>query len=284
MNGAFPTSTPNGLTVHWAPLLIHPIADGPECFVAAIAAATETGESICRRLVDGRRLKAMFRDGFPSLGAVIDASITSLENHLQAGVSQQHLIGSAPLRRWSSPFQGVRLGDPAPIYVAKFADVFPRAAQLCSAFGGEQLDATSFANPEAERWREPVATLVKKLRPQLSNSLNAQLRLSATEHAITFTFFGTSLAANVVVFSSRRMALSMREARAHLWNLSLLADAPNLLIKPARLELFAGVREEGPQVRNAIEELALEAGRRAVSVSRVESSEDAARQIIAMAA
>ena len=101
---------------------------------------------------------------------------------------------------------------------------------------------------------------------------------------MSFTFFGTSLAANVVVLSSQRMALSMREARAHLWNLSLLADAPDLLIKPARLELLAGVREEGPQVGSAIEELALEAGRRAVSVSRVESSEDAARQIIAMAA
>lgn len=284
MNSAFPTATPKGLTVHWAPLLIHPIADGPECFVAAIAATTETGESVCRRLVDGRRLKAMFRDGFPSLGAVIDASVTSLGNHLNAAVAEQTPVRASSLRRWSSPFQGVRLGEPNTIFVSKFSDAFTRAAVLCSAFGGEQLQANSFATPEANRWAEPVAAVVKKLRPQLSNSLNAQLRLSATEHAITFTFFGTSLAANVVVLSSQRMALSMREARAHLWNLSLLADAPDLLIKPARLELFAGVREEGAQVRNAIEELALEAGRRAVSVSRVESSEDAARQIIAMAA
>ena len=284
MNSAFPSPTPDGMTVHWAPLLIHPIADGPECFVAAIAAATETGESVCRRIVDGRRLKAMFRGGFPSLGAVIDVSVASLENHLKATVAQQHPVHASPLHRWSSPFQGVRLGEPNTIFVSKFSDAFARVALLCSAFGGEQLEATSFATPEASRWAEPVAAVVKKLRPQLSNSLNAQLRLSATEHAITFTFFGTSLAANVVVLSSQRMALSMREARAHLWNLSLLADAPDLLIKPARLELLAGVREEGPQVGSAIEELALEAGRRAVSVSRVESSEDAARQIIAMAA
>ena len=240
MNSAFPNPVSNGLTVQWAPLLVHPIADGPECFVAAIAAATETGESVCRRLVDGRRLKAMFRGGFPSLGAVIDASVTSLENHLKAAVAQQHLVRTSPLRRWSSPFQGV----PNTIFVSKFNDTFARAAMLCSAFAGEQLEAAGFGTPEANRWAEPVAAMVKKLRPQLSNSLNAQLRLSATEHAITFTFFGTSLAANVVVLSSQRMALSMREARAHLWNLSLLADAPDLLIKPARLELFAGVREE----------------------------------------
>lgn len=284
MNTGFPTPTVNGLTVQWAPLLIHPVADGPECFVAAIAASTETGESVCRRLVDGRRLKAMFRGGFPSLGAVIDASISSLENHLKASVPQQDWTVASPMRRWTSPFQGVRLGETSTIFVANFGDAFNRAAQLCSAFGGEQHDAGSLAMPEANRWSQPVAAVVKKLRPQLSNYLNAQLRLSATEHAITFTYFGTSLAANVVVFSPQRMALSMREARAHLWNLSLLADAPDLLIKPARLELFAGVREEGPSVRSAIEELALEAGRRSVSVSRVESSEDAARRIIAMAA
>ena len=105
-----------------------------------------------------------------------------------------------------------------------------------------------------------------------------------TAHPITFTFLGSSLAANVVVLSSQRLALSMREARAHLWNLSLVADAPDLLIKPQRLELLAGVREENARVRDAIEELDYEAKRRSVRVSRVESSEDAARRIIALAA
>lgn len=138
MNSAFPTPTP-GLTVHWAPLLVHPIARGPECFVAAIAATSQTGESVCRRLVDERRLKAMFRGGFSGLGAVIDLSITSLENHLQAAVTPQQPVRGSALRRWSSPFQGVRLGEPNTTVVLKFTDTFARAALLCSAFAGEQL-------------------------------------------------------------------------------------------------------------------------------------------------
>ena len=81
----------------------------------------------------------MFRDGFPSLGAVIDASITSLESHLKAAATEQQPVRASVLRRWSSPFQGVRLGEPNTTIVLKFTDTFARAALLCSAFGGEQL-------------------------------------------------------------------------------------------------------------------------------------------------
>ena len=143
MSGAFPTPTPKGHTVHWAPLLIHPIAAGPECFVTAIVATSQTGESACRRLVDGRRLKGMFEGGFSGLGAVIDVSITSLENHLKAAAAEQHPVRPSALRCWSSPFQGVRLGETNTTVVLEFTDIFARAALLCSAFGGEQLGAST---------------------------------------------------------------------------------------------------------------------------------------------
>ncbi len=282
-SSAFPNNFPDGMIVHWAPLLVHPIMDGPECFVGAIAAATETGEAACWRLVDGRRLKAMFGDGFPALGAVLDVSVESLENHFKALAPTGKALGANLFQSWKSPFEGVELGDTAATYVVEFRDAFASAAEQCSAFGIGYADTPSFANPEAQRWSSPVAEVVKGLKPQLSNHLNAELRMT-TAHPITFTFLGSSLAANVVVLSSQRMALSMREARAHLWNLSMVADAPDLLIKPRRLELLAGVRDESPRVRDAIEELDYEAKRRSVHVSRVESSEDAARRIIALAA
>ena len=283
MNGAFPTVDPNGVTVRWAPLIVKPIPSGPERFVAAIAAFAETGETACRRLVDRRRLRAMFGNDSIGLGAVVDTSLASLDNHLAACVGRQQMHRTQCFD-WTSPLRGVWLGDSSEVYVSKFSDVFLRAAQLCSAFGSEFADAKTTDGPETQRWRTPVVEIVKKLKPRLANSLNAQLRLGATDHAITFTFFGTSLAANVVVLTPQRMALSMREARAHLWNLSLVADAADLLIKPSRLELLAGAREDNPQVRGAIEELAFEAKGRSVNVSRVESSEDAALQIIAKAA
>lgn len=284
MNNGFPTVDPNGFTVYWRPLIVRPIPNGPECFVAAIAAFAETGEVACRRLVDRRRLRAMFGSASVTLGAVVDASLASLENHLRARVGRNATHGHTHFQDWTSPLQGVCLGDLSEAYVSKFGDVFPRAELLCSTFGGEFRSPYLAEGPGETPWSVPVVEIIKKLKPQLSNSLNAQLRLSSMAHTVTFTFFDTALAANVVLVSAHRMAVSWREAKAHLWNLSLLADAPDLLIKPSRLELFAGVREDDERTRGAIEELASEASRRSVKVSRVESAEDAARQIIAKAA
>lgn len=284
MNDTFPAIPTTGLNVYWAPLVIEPVPGGPERFVAAIAAVSATGESGFRTLVDRQRLKAMFGNASAALGGVVDTGIASLQNYLAAHGPGQAGPGTSALSGWATPLQGVYLGDSHVAYVARFSDVFARAAHQCSVFGGDFLDAEHADTPEPHPWAVPVVDVLKKLRPQLSNSLNAPVRLRTTDHAIRFTFYGAALAANVVVLSPHRMAASLREARAHLWNLSLVADVPDLLIRPANLELLTGVIEDSPQTRSAIEELAFEARGRSVHVSRVESSEDAARQIIAKAA
>ena len=275
MKSMFPEIDQNAIRVRWAPLVVEPIPLAPERFVAAIVATTSTGEFACHRLLDGRRLKDLVGEGADSLSAVIDVSSASLSRHLH----QSNDLGD-----WKSPFEGVRLGGDSINYVRRFHDIFTMAAPLCSAFGNQVLQLGQEAPGSKKLWDVPVVDHVKKIKPNLSNSLNAQLRFSSSQHTVTFTYFGTKLAANVVVLNSQRMAMSLREARAHLWNLSLLADVPNLLFKPDRLALLAGVQLDGKKVREAIEELTFEASRRDVVVSRVESSEDAARRIISMAA
>ena len=111
---------------------------------------------------------------------------------------------------------------------------------------------------------------------------NSRWRLPSTRS--TFTFFGVNLAANFVLLNPQRLTTSLREARAHLWNLSLVADAPDLLFRPSRLELLTGVRSEDERIPGVIEELAFEGGFRRVNVTRVESTEQAAEQIAAKAA
>lgn len=285
MNDAFPSVPLTGLNVYWAPLVIEPVPNSPERFVAAIAAVSETGESGFRPLVNRQRLKAMFGSASVALGGVVDTGIASLQSYLATNGPVQAQRRAPALRDWSSPLQGVYLGDSHVTYVSSFGDVFPRAARQCSVFGSGLLDAEHQDTVTPHHpWAVPVVDVLKKLKPQLSNSLNAPVRLRTTDHAIRFTYYGVTLAANVVVLSPRRMAASLREARAHLWNLSLVADVPDLLIRPINLELLTGVTEDNPQTRSAIEELAFEARGRSVNVSRVESSEDAARQIIAKAA
>ena len=141
MSGAFPKTPPTGLNVYWAPLVIEPVPDGPERFVAAIAAVSETGESGVRPLVNRQRLKAMFGGASVALGGVVDTGIASLQNFLAANGPQQAKRRVPDLGGWASPLQGVYLGDSRVMHVWRFRDVFGRAAGQCSVFGGDFLDA-----------------------------------------------------------------------------------------------------------------------------------------------
>ncbi len=275
MKSMFPEIDRNALRVRWAPLVVEPIPLAPDRFVAAIVAITFSGEFACHRQMDRRRLKELVGEGADSLAAVIDVSSASLA---------RHVAQSNDLSDWKSPFDGVYLGGDSINYVRRFNDIFSIASPLCSVFGKPVVQVGQDVPESTNPWDVPVIEHIRKIRPNLSNSLNAQLQFSSSEHTVTFTYFGTKLAANVVILNSKRMAVSLREARAHLWNLSLLADAPNLLFKPDRLELLTGVQDDGRKVREAIEELTFEASRRDVFVSRVESSEDAARRIVSIAA
>lgn len=277
MSMLFPKVDPTALPVVWAPLLVRPITHGPENFVAAIAARSDSGEVGCYPLVNRHRISALCPDHADTVSAVVDASLVSLRSHLQSQMG---------IDTWRSPFEGTALGRPARVYVRKFSDVFGMAARTCSAFANmHRFDETPRESTDLRGpWTESVSDLLRRMSPALSNSIDAQIALAGAGHAMTFTFYGVRLAASFVLLNPQRMAASMREARAHLWNLSLVAEAPDLLIRPSRLELFAGVRVDNSRVQGVIEELAVEAKCRQVRVTRVESSEHAAEQIVALAA
>ena len=62
MTISFPKIDPTALRVVWAPLLVRPIARGPECFVAAIAAQSHSGRVGAYPLFDRRRVGVLFED------------------------------------------------------------------------------------------------------------------------------------------------------------------------------------------------------------------------------
>ena len=270
----FPQVTSSDVRTTWAPLMVEPIIKGPERLVAAVAAISDQGEIGFQRRIDKKRGDALFGSSSRMLGGMIDASLESLNAHLRA---------NGQLRGWRNPFVGVYLGEHCVDYVPSFDAIFELAAQLCSLLGSTPPHTAPVA-VRRRGWAEEVGGLVKQLRPGFSNCVNAQLRLTPKDHTVTFTFYGVHLAANVVSLHPGRLTAALREARAHLWNLNLLADAPELLFHPERLELLACTAEDSPDTADAIEELAWEASRRQVEVFSMRTPEDAAHHIVAHAA
>ncbi|MDE0177017.1 MAG: hypothetical protein OXP36_00340, partial [Gammaproteobacteria bacterium] len=126
MTSIFPKIDPGLMPVNWAPLVVKPFPYGPEAFVAAIAAHAQSGEMGCRSLLSPARIGALFGDRASLLGAVVDGSLASLRRHLR---TRREFDG------WSSPFEGVDLGEPTLTYVLSFTDVYAMAGKTCSIFG-----------------------------------------------------------------------------------------------------------------------------------------------------
>lgn len=99
------------------------------------------------------------------------------------------------------------------------------------------------------------------------------------------TCLNPSFAANLTSLEPGKLKRQPEDARAKLWSLHLLADAPNYLFKPEVRELLAGVnvKEDHPKrniVMEAVEELRDEAERRDIEVTQVNSVQTAAQHIL----
>ena len=100
-----------------------------------------------------------------------------------------------------------------------------------------------------------------------------------------FTFYSPDLAASLVPLTHNKLKQKVEEARAKLWSLDMLSDAPNFLFKPTRRELLAACESnEQDSKKNlifeAVEELRDEASRRGVELADVSSPAEAARHIL----
>ena len=97
----FPEPDPRAVPVRWAALLVHPIAKGPERFVAAIAAVGPDGEASCRVMAGADRMVELFGEDADHVAGV-DTAVESLSRHLGDG---------GGMADWTSPLESARLGD-----------------------------------------------------------------------------------------------------------------------------------------------------------------------------
>ena len=118
---------------------------------------------------------------------------------------------------------------------------------------------------------------------RLRDHLDVRVHLGQYDSPAQFTFLDAFFAANLVTFSTSNLKRRVEQARAGLWNLSLLKDGP-VLFRPERRELLAGTELSdepvSPNVREAIDEISDEASRRDVLVTELPSPEAVAEHIL----
>ena len=259
-----------GVPTRWATVLLQPLPGSGEQVVVAVAAVSDDGERRCLRTIDPADVKAVFRDEHQYVSNLISFVTDSLDAHLAHARS---------LDDWVPPVEGVALGARQQGKAIDIDDFVRGAASLSTIFYRDQLQLQAMA-AKRQRWMDVVSAILAERNKRLCAHLDVRVPLGGHDAPATFSFLDSGFAANLVTFSQGNLRARVEDARAGLWSLSLLADAP-YIFRPERKELLAGTDvEPDAQVREAVEEIADEAARRSVLVTQLATPEAVASHIL----
>ena len=263
-------SRSEGVPTRWATVLLQPLPGSGERVVVAVAAVSDNGETRCLRTIDPANVKAIFRDEHHYVSHLIKFVTDSLDVHLAHAQS---------LDNWVPPVEGVALGVHQQGKAADIDDFVRGAASLSTIFYSDQLQPRAAA-AKRRRWLDDVSAILATQNKRLCAHLDVRVPLGGHDVPATFSFLDSALAANLVTFSQGNLKTRIEDARAGLWSLSLLADAP-YIFRPERKELLAGMDvEPDARVQEAVAEITDEAERRSVLVTKVATPEAVADHIL----
>ena len=263
-------SCSEGVPTRWATVLLQPLPGSGERVVVAVAAVGDNGETRCLRTINPASVKAIFRDEHHYVSQLIEFVTESLD---------VHLAHTRSLDNWVPPVEGVALGVRQQGKAADIDHFVRRAASLSTIFYSDQLQPGVTA-ARRRRWMDVVSVILETQNKRLCAHLDVRVPLGGHDVPATFSYLDSGLAANLVTFSRGNLKARIEDARAGLWSLSLLADAP-YIFRPERKELLAGTDgEPDARVREAVDEITDEAARRSVLVTKVATPEAVADHIL----
>ena len=261
----------------WAPILLEPLLGSEERVTVALVAVNAAGETGIFSMTNPETAKIHFRDEAKYVLDIINVTLDSCKSALQQGVN---------LSEWQPPLEGVFLGAVRETLASSPSEFLRSAAPLSSFVYRDPLgdDQQSTSRPKA-RWGARVRNKVLKANMELKRNFDVRIHLGNHDAPAVIGFIYRSFAANLATLSGKKLSEQLREARAKLWTLNLLQDAPNFLFKPEKRELLTGIeaQEDDPRrhlIQEAAEELGEEGARRGVSVMRMGSVEEAAQHLL----
>jgi hypothetical protein len=260
----------------WAPIYFEPIPMSGERIAIALIATRSDGEFKCVSLINPKQLGTLFKAANNYVKNVLSLVIESCASHC---------ANSNTLEDWQVPISGVYLGVVNEAKSASLDDLVMHASPMTSFLDHPPVEHDTNIKPREVNWAKSVADIVLLSNARYKQNLNVSLFLGNHEMPAIFTFYSPDLAASLVPITHNKLKQKVEEARAKLWSLDMLSDAPNFLFKPSRRELLAACEpNEQDSKKNlifeAVEELRDEASRRGVELADVSSPADAAGHIL----
>ena len=209
----------------WAPILLEPMIGSGERVAVAVVGCNADGD----------------REFLPLVNPKTARRLLSGSSRLRKGCrrSDHRELQVCPRLRRGAQVIGNRLWRAS--FWAPFRTLRPRHWRSCSTLQppwppSSIVSLRVEANIPTARRKCPGSSKSKSkcFRPTVSLVRNFNVLLPLGDHyePAAFTFLSADFAANIVTLAPSRLNKSMEDARAKLWTLSLLDDAPNYLFRP----------------------------------------------------
>lgn len=228
------------LKATWAPVYLEPIMHSGERFTVGIAATAAQGETMVVPTLSAKQLSCIFgeRDGI-SLFNIVQLTLDSLSEHLRESPS---------LLSWETPFSGVILGPHREMLGDNLLSVVQIAMRLTASFSAALIDSQQVLDGDAiavqaiedDRWPKRIYDAVVQEKPDYREYFNRPVAVRQGFPPSKFDFFGRHYVANFgrLIPSSRSLSRLRNSAKARLWDLAHLREAPGVKGNITALELI----------------------------------------------
>lgn len=277
------------LKAQWAPVYLEPIMYSGERITVGIAATAANHDSIVIPALSEKQLTCIFGREGASLFNIVQITLKDLSEHLKESPS---------LTDWRAPFSGMALGEERTTLGDNLVSVVQNAMRLTACFSSGlmaldhliQKDTIAAQAFDDDRWPKQIFEAVQRRQPNLADYFDSSVELVQGARPTKFDFFGKRYVANFgkLIPHSKRLGQYQDNAKAKLWNLASLRDAPGtnnilgyelILWRPAFNDPTY-TEKEIHNLREAILELSEEAKREGLSTLPVHTAEEASSQIV----
>ncbi len=282
------------LQATWAPVYLEPIMHSGERITVGIAAVAANGETIVVPSLSEKQLTCIFGEReAASLFNIVQLALDSLSEGLKESPS---------LAAWKAPFSGLVLGEHRQTMGDTLPSVIQMAMRLSASFSAmswnlEQMptaDSIAAHALDDDRWPRQVHDAVFHRNPDFEGHFNRSVAVIQGARPAKFDFFGRRYVANLgkLIPTSKRLSTLQANAKARLWDLAQLREAPGtenisafelILWRPSAQDP-AYTEKEIRALGDAILELTEEAKREDLITVPVLSAAEASDRIILMEA
>lgn len=260
-----------------------------ERITVGITATAADGDTIVVPALSEKQLTCVFgRDG-ASLYNIIQITLDDLSEHLKESPTPSS---------WESPFSGISLGEERDTLGNSLTSVVQNAMRLAASFsagiiGLEQVlsgDSIAIAAMDDDRWPKQIQEILRRQKPGFEEYFNRSVEVVQGARPAKFDFLGRHYVANFgkLIPYSKRLSTLQLQAKAKLWDLARLREAPGtnnisafelILWRPSANDP-AYSEKEIKNLNDAILELTEEAKREDLFTIPVHTAEQASEHII----